>query len=427
MSTVGFAQYGEGRRTADDGGQDLVVEGLQCGRATRPTTERAKDAAGRRPGWVRRHRELGLDVGAVLIAALDVALRVIPDTQPYNWVLSIVAVLALVVRRRFPFLVVLLTIPGFLAGWAQLAAMIALGSLARRKLLGWQTLVAAALVWLSRFLWWPPSQFLAQEWRTHVHDAIYGCIVAGMPIAIGLLAHARQQLSQRIGELAASRERERGLHARAVRADERARLAREMHDVVSHQVSLIAVQAGALRMSVADAEAKQVAATIRTLSTRTLDELRQLVSVLRTTGDDSPQPRLDEVPQLVAGSGVAATLTIRGEWRELPAPISGAAYRTVQEALTNIRKHAAASPASVVVDVEEDVLRVEVHNERSGAPSTPLPGGGHGLVGLRERAALLGGRFEAGPTDEGGFLLRVTFPLVRPRDEQAETRAARYE
>ncbi|HEV7907002.1 MAG TPA: hypothetical protein VGP03_02570, partial [Pseudonocardiaceae bacterium] len=89
--------------------------------------------------------------------------------------------------------------------------------------------------------------------------------------------------------------------------------------------------------------------------------------------------------------------------------------------------HAAASPASVVVDVEEDVLRVEVHNERSGAPSTPLPGGGHGLVGLRERAALLGGRFEAGPTDEGGFLLRVTFPLVRPRDEQAETRAARYE
>ncbi|WP_081915886.1 sensor histidine kinase [Saccharothrix sp. NRRL B-16314] len=422
MPSVMTAQYGEDRRIADTGGPTLAgkaVERLPSGRVNGVPTGRV-----RRPALVEalarlvgRHRQLAFDAGAVAIAALDVWLRVVPEAEPYNYVLSVVSVAAVAFRRRFPFLVVLIAVPGFLAGWAQLAAMIALGTLARRKLLSRQTYIAAGLVWLSRFFLWPPGDFLALDWKTHVHDAIYGCIVAGMPIAIGLLAHAREELSARITELAASRERERLLHAHAVRADERARLAREMHDVVSHQVSLIAMQAGALRMAAADPNAKQVAGTIRMLSTRTLDELRQLVSVLRTTsGDDSPQPRVADLPQLVSSAGIPATLTVRGPVDDLPAPVSGAVYRTVQEALTNVRKHAGGAVTSVFVVAEADELRVEVRNEAPDGQREcgTLPSGGHGLVGLRERAALLDGEFEAGPTDGGGFALKVTFPLVRP-------------
>ncbi|MEV0679474.1 histidine kinase [Actinosynnema sp. NPDC050436] len=416
------AQYGDDQRVADTGGRVLAgnaVERLPSGGVNGVPTERVPRAA---RGWrerLFRHRQLALDFAAVAIGAFDVWFWFAPDAEHYNYVLSIIAVSALVLRRRFPFLVVLLTVPGFFAGMAQLAAMIALGTLARQKLLSTQTCVAAGLVWLSRFFLWPPDEFLALPWTTHIHDAIYGCIVAGMPIAIGLLAHAREELSARIAELAASRERERVLHAHAVRADERARLAREMHDVVSHQVSLIAMQAGALRIAVADPDAKQVAGTIRTLSTRTLDELRHLVSVLRTTGgDDSPQPRVEDLPQLVAGAGIPASLTVLGPVGDLPAPISGAVYRTVQEALTNVRKHAGCASTAVHVQAEPDVLRVEIRNDPPVQPrECPLlPSGGHGLVGLQERAALLDGTFEAGPSEDGGFRLAVTFPLARPLD-----------
>ncbi|MBP2337785.1 signal transduction histidine kinase [Saccharothrix coeruleofusca] len=427
MPSATAAQQGDnrwvmdaGRRAAVDSATDTGADGgtgaLPSSRADGAAAERA--ARGLKAVLVG-YRQLAFDVAAVAVAALDVWLRVIPEAEPYNYVLSVIAVIAVALRRKFPFLVVLVTVPGFLAGWAQLAAMIALGTLARRRLLALPTVVGAVLVWLSRFFVWPVEEFLAQEWKSHVHNAIYGCIVAGMPIAIALLAHAREQLSARIAELAASRERERVLHAHAVRADERARLAREMHDVVSHQVSLIAMQAGALRVVAADPNAKQVAGTIRALSTRTLDELRQLVSVLRTTsGDDAPQPRIEDLPQLVATSAVPASLTVRGPVGRAPAPVSGAVYRTVQEALTNVRKHAHGAAAAVLVDAEGDRVRVEVRNERpdpcpSQRPEPALPGGGHGLVGLRERAVLLDGEFHAGPTDDGGFLVRVALPLAR--------------
>lgn len=417
MPTVTPAQYGEDRQLGDSGGRVLVGNAVR-GRpeADVPALAAAPATRGRWT-WVAKHRQLLLDIAAVLIAAADVWLGYSwnRDAEMYSLVLSGVAAAALVLRRRFPFLTLLLTVPGFFVGWSELAAMIALGTVARYRVLGWQTLVGAALVWAARFFWWPPDKFLAAEWQQHVHNAIYGCLVAGLPLAIALLAHAREELSTRIAELAVSRERERLLHAHAIRADERARLAREMHDVVSHQVSLIAMQAGALRVASVDANAKQVAGTIRMLSTRTLDELRQLVSVLRTTsGDDSPQPGVEELPQLIATSGMPVTLTVLGS-APMPAPISGAAYRTVQEALTNIRKHAGGAKVTVRVDLNDDELRVEVHNGPPPAPRTtpPLPSGGHGLMGLKERANLLEGTFEAGPTADGGFTVKIAIPTLR--------------
>jgi signal transduction histidine kinase len=302
--------------------------------------------------------------------------------------------------------------------------MIALGTLAWKR--GWhaRTIVAAVGVWLCRFLIWsqPPEAplhyFAAEGWRQHVSDGIYACFVIAMPIAIGLLITARQALSGRIVELAASRSREQRLMSIAIRADERAKIAREMHDVVSHQVSLIAMQAGALQMTTTDEFSRQTAMTIRSLSTRTLDELRNLVGALRTATDGADEPDLDTLLDLVQDSTMDVKLDMDLHDHKPAGPIASAAYRTVQEALTNVRKHASDAPTTVRITVAEGELRVEVDNERplarvpsSNYAGTDLPSGGHGLIGLRERAALLGGTFHAGPTELGGFTVRASFPL----------------
>ncbi|KJK42557.1 hypothetical protein UK23_36565 [Lentzea aerocolonigenes] len=418
MPTAAYTQYGEDR-TPDRGGRILTTTLL-------PARRTADAEAGSRKSRRGDYRMILLDVGLVLIALLDAWLRLrwvkaepegMPEVPLHSEWLSWISAGVLIGRRRFPLVVALLTIPGFFTGFAQLAAMIALYTVARRYISSWQTIVVGVLVWLSRFMAWPPSEFFDRSAYGHFASAISGFLTAGLPIALALMAHARQELSNRIVELAESRERERVLHAHAIRADERAKLAREMHDVVSHQVSLIAMQAGALRMALANAEHKQVAGTIRMLSTRTLDELRQLVSVLRTT-DDS-QPSLDELPELAADAGFEVSVQVKGAVEDLAAPVSGAVYRTVQEALTNIRKHAVGASATVLIDAGEavddaggDVL-VEVRNTPPSSPSSSLPSGGHGLVGLRERATLLGGQFSAGPTEEGGFLVSASFPKQR--------------
>jgi signal transduction histidine kinase len=361
-----------------------------------------------------------IDALAVAIASLDVAMAAPPDAAVYSLVLSAVAVAALIFRRRFPFAATLVAMPGFLAGWSELGPMIALGTLAWKRGWHWRTIVAAGGVWACRFLIWssPPASplhdFAQETWRLHVEDGIYACFVVGMPIAIGLLVTARHDLSARITELAASRGREQRLQSIAIRADERARIAREMHDVVSHQVSLIAMQAGALQVTTEDDETRRTAATIRGLSTRTLDELRHLVGALRTATDGADEPNLDTLLDLVRDSTM--NVTLRMDVGDCPprGPVAGAAYRIVQEALTNIGKHAGHAPATVTVTVADGDLLVEVDNEPpppSSRVDSELPSGGHGLIGLRERAALLGGHCFAGPTPTGGFSVRARLPL----------------
>ncbi|HEX3650155.1 MAG TPA: ATP-binding protein, partial [Pseudonocardiaceae bacterium] len=164
-----------------------------------------------------------------------------------------------------------------------------------------------------------------------------------------------------------------------------------------------------------DDQARHTAATIRELSTRTLDELRHLVGALRTATDGADEPNLETLLDLVRDSTMDVTMRIDLEGRTLPASVAGAAYRTVQEALTNVRKHAGYAPATVMVTVSGGELVVRVDNEppagRKGHGTDELPSGGHGLLGLRERATLLGGDFQAGPTADGGYRVRTTFPL----------------
>ena len=375
----------------------------------------ARELRGRVTGFLRRHSGPLSDVGAIALALLDVLLVFPKDAELYSHILSGVACLALVLRRRYPFLVLLATVPGYLAGWSQLAGMIALYSLAKKKAWNWQTMAGAVLMMLCAFIIWPLSEFFGLDWRHQLLNLLWAVINAGMPLALGLLVTTRKELVHRLTELAATRERKQQLQAQAIRAEERTRLAREMHDVVSHQVTLIAMQAGALKVTVTDPASREIATTIRRLSTKTLEELRQLVGVLRTNDDDDGRPDLSDLRRLVSDCGLAVTLNVDGDIEAIPRPVSAAAYRTVQEALTNVGKHAPSAAVSVLVQLGEDELVVRVRNGRPRGQRTPaLPSGGHGLVGLTERAELLGGSCHAEPSRDGGFVVTSRFPLALP-------------
>ncbi|WP_020672718.1 sensor histidine kinase [Amycolatopsis nigrescens] len=392
--------------------EGLSIPGISVGGSGAGAAGRARDAAKARLLNRNAVASVAVDVFAIVVAVLDVWLVIPKEAQPYQVALSGMACLALAGRRWLPFVVVLATVPGFMTGWSQLAAMIALGMLATRKQLHWQVWAGAGLIWACRFVQWPLNEFVEQNWREHVLNGIYGILVAGMPVALGLLICARSELSQRLAELAASRDRERRLHADAVRAEERARLAREMHDVVSHDITLIAMQAGILAANTGSNDAQQTAQVIRQLSTRTLEELRSLVGVLRAgSDDDGPRPGVTDLTELVRSCDVPVQLSVESLPDPLPSQVSAAAYRTVQECLTNVHKHAPGASATVRVLGEGDALRIEVRNGASRKPATSLPSGGHGLTGMAERARLLGGSFETAATKDGGFEVRARYPV----------------
>lgn len=354
----------------------------------------------------------------VLLSLLDAALV---DDLSRSWqtAASVLAALALLVRSRRPVTVLLLTLPGTFLTFIWIAPMTAVYTVAARRRSMPVTVLCASLFALVEFFHWPFSDYWPISLdRETVLYAIECLMLAGGPAALGLLVRTRAELAVRLEELTRGRLREQRLLAEGVLATERARLAREMHDVVSHQVSLISIQAGALQVSAADEAAKESARTIRELSVRTLDELRHMVGVLRaaggTTKDLTPQPTLADLPQLIDDSGLDAHASLEWGGRPWPEAVERAAYRTVQEALTNVRKHAPGARVTVQVRAEGDLLRVEVRNgPPDGAADAPqLPGGGHGLVGLRERAQLLGGNLSAGPVREGGFLVRAALPML---------------
>jgi signal transduction histidine kinase len=202
--------------------------------------------------------------------------------------------------------------------------------------------------------------------------------------------------------------------------EERTRIARELHDIVAHAMSSMVVQAGAAEQARGDEEFRSRAlATIRETGVDALAEMRRLVAMLRSADDEpalTPQPRLAALPALVeraSASGPPTTLTVRGSERPLPAGLDLAAYRIVQEALTNVRRHAGASHCEVTVDYVETELRLEVRDDGRGpAAARPDEPGGHGLVGMRERAALYGGEVDAGAAPGGGFVVRVRLPVA---------------
>jgi signal transduction histidine kinase len=197
-------------------------------------------------------------------------------------------------------------------------------------------------------------------------------------------------------------------HAVAV-SEERARIARELHDVVAHGVSVIAVQADAAEAALDHdpARAAQPLRSIRGSAHDALAEMRRMVGVLGETHERGPQPGLAQLPALIEQAG--ATLHTEGEPVAVPASLDLTAYRIVQEALTNVRKHAGGAPATVRVTWRPDALTLDVRDHGSG----PNGGGdaGHGLVGMRERVRIHGGRLRTGPAPGGGFEVHAELPL----------------
>ena len=219
-------------------------------------------------------------------------------------------------------------------------------------------------------------------------------------------------------EDAEERRREQAADAdRAVQA-ERTRIARELHDVVAHRVSLMTVQAGAAKTVASDdpQAALQAMEAVEHAGRQALDELRHLLGVLRPSADGGslgPQPGLTDVPRLVdqfREAGLDVSLSVSGATTDLPARVDLSAYRIVQEALTNVLKHAGPGAQSDVrVSIDDGAVAIEISDD--GQAVTSLPGSGHGIMGMRERALLLGGSLSAGPRAGGGFRVAAHLPI----------------
>ncbi|MCW2546078.1 MAG: histidine kinase, dimerization and phosphoacceptor region [Mycobacterium sp.] len=246
-------------------------------------------------------------------------------------------------------------------------------------------------------------------------------VALGVFVAVGWLFHGRELRVVELEEWGRFLERDRDQKARIAANEERARIARELHDVVAHSVSVMVVQAGAARHTLPtgkDPETRETLAVIELAGRQALVELRRLLGILRTEDDDpslTPVPGMSDVENLVAQmrtAGLPVTLHRDGDPVALPPGIDLSAYRIVQEALTNTLKHAGPSHTDVTVRYREDCLELEMSDHGGFVDSSAGTGaGGHGLVGMRERVALYGGTLEAGPSGIG-YLVRARLPLT---------------
>ncbi|HTU94765.1 MAG TPA: sensor histidine kinase [Solirubrobacteraceae bacterium] len=255
------------------------------------------------------------------------------------------------------------------------------------------------------------------------HDAVTGGIVAsrlvviGLAVAVALYLRARADYINGLRERAERLERERELMAQQAVGDERVRIARELHDVVAHNVSLMVVQAQALAATSPQATQHETLGHVADLGREALSEMHRMLGVLRLQDGGAPelepQPGVRDLPTLIERTrqaGLDAQLDVDGPPRDLPAAVDLSVYRIVQEALTNVVRHAHATQATVTLVYAPDTLEVTVLDDGRGA-NGDSGDGGHGLVGMRERVGLFGGELETGQRSYGtGFRVRALIP-----------------
>lgn len=303
------------------------------------------------------------------------------------------------------------TIAGYHDSVVALAAIMivpfSLGAHARstRALLAGLTVFAAAGIWDT-----------AQQGSVHATGLLGDAAVLLGPLFAGLWVRQQRLRAMALEQLAAQSEREREEQARSAVAEERTRIARELHDEIAHAMSVIAVQADAAEGALArdPALVERPLLAIRETARDALGDMRRVLGALR--GDEqaelAPEPglaRLGALLEQTRTAGLEVELQIDGEPQPLPPPLDHAAFRVLQEGLTNVRKHSGARRVEVVIRYGSDAVGVEVVDDGDG--SRGGGGAGRGLVGIRERVALLGGEFVAGPR-ASGFALRVTLPLA---------------
>ncbi|MBT2386708.1 sensor histidine kinase [Streptomyces sp. ISL-11] len=422
------------------------------------------------PWWWTRRRSMVLDVVLALLSAMECAAEGISFAGDIGvpGVLGVAVGVpvgaSLVLRRRWPIAVVLVGIATTPAEMGFLLAIVGLYTLAASDVPRRLTVVLAGasvagtfLVAFVRF-----HEDLGEDggrpgmWLVTFFSALMSLGLSAPPVLLGLYVGARRRLVESLRERADGLERELSLLAdraeeRAVwaRNEERTRIAREMHDVVAHRVSLMVVHAAALQaVALKDPEkASRNAGLVGDMGRQALTELREMLGVLRTSSDGvaSAQaaagsarlaevaaaasarvaapagagpvgdgPCLDGLEDLVGQSraaGMAVELCVEGEERSYGARVERTAYRVVQEALTNVHKHAPGAKALVRVAHREGEVALQVENGPSvGGADAGLPSGGNGLVGMRERVVALGGAFVSGVTDAGGFRVSAVIP-----------------
>jgi signal transduction histidine kinase len=264
--------------------------------------------------------------------------------------------------------------------------------------------------------------------------SIIGFLAAS--VAAGVIIRNRERIFVDTERRAAQAEADRVAEAERAVARERSRIAREMHDVVAHSMSVIAVQAAAGREIVHTSpdKAADVFERIETVGREALAELRRMLGVLRETGDEqtslAPQPGIADVATAVeqsSAAGFATTLVVEGDQRPLAPGVELAAYRIVQESLTNVRKHAGSNASATVhITYHPQSLTVEVTDDGRGAVSAlARSGAGQGLIGMRERVEIYGGELTAGPRTGGGFAVRAVLPAVGESVPAAEPHATK--
>ena len=393
------------------------------------------------PRWYQRHW-VAIDVAiAVFFALLDTVATLLGATWwparpgPLAWsLLGLQALVccSLVVRRRAP-----LTVMAIMAAFTLAVTLLIwpIGALTPAHEGNVWAPYATALAAYGPVLYRQDRRtafiaigifavIVARPWQPSITVITIGLFRVAIGPLLALYFIARRRLVQALTERAERAERERHLLAEQARAEERARLAGEMHDVVSHRVSLMVLQAGALQMTATDEATRQAAEELRASGCQALDELRDLVGILRTAPEDNQTPAAPGLAALIAEStsvGTPAELIEDGD-PALASPVIGrTAYRIVREALTNVRKHAPGARVVVRVEYDPAQVRLTVRNTAPAAPSTVLAGTGSGLgiAGLRQRIELVHGTLRAGPAADGGFCVDATLPAYVPTAEPA--------
>ncbi|MBV1851712.1 sensor histidine kinase [Catellatospora tritici] len=360
--------------------------------------------------------------GALVIGLIDEQLSIsrnglLGDRWAASELVTALAGVVLLFRRRWPLAITVFVLAAHLLAFTPIpfaVMMYTMGTVARR----WWQLVLLACVGVA-----VQALSAIEGLIVDVRAWAYTLTFALGPLVLGYAAGVRQDLVVSLRERAGDLERERDLMARTARRDERARIAREMHDVVAHRVSNIVVTASALRLgpAVADPEVSAEVERIRDEGRAALTELRGILGLLKGAGGEdaprAPQPTAADLPELVERARQTGRMPVAYDvtgYPELLAdPVQRAVYRLVQEALTNAVKHAPGAAVRVSVRCAADGVHAAVENDAPRDPGREqLPSGGHGLIGLSERVALLGGRFDAQPLPGGGFRVSAMIPPV---------------
>nr|WP_308801059.1 sensor histidine kinase [Streptomyces polyasparticus] len=384
----------------------------------------------RRPRWLPwplppRLADLFIAAVVSVFTAADLAVNDPGYRQDdwLTWLLFAVSIGALVVRSRWPLPVTLVT-GAACAGWAlyghigellNLPVMVALYTLAvqghRRRTVR-AGIVAASVSGLVSVV---AGIDVAQPQGAPLLEMLWPLV----PLLLGEVVRGRRELMKEYADRAGRAEAEREAEARRKVQEERVRIARELHDVVAHTVSAMTVQAGLAldALEVKPEVAREAMRQVRSSGKEAVRELRATVEVLREGQDGArtdPAPRLeglDALAERVRAGGIAVSLRLDTGGRVLPQVVELAAYRIVQEALTNVIKHAGAGQVAVSVALAGDRLEVEVIDDGPPSVRPQAAGDGYGLIGMRERAAAVGGRVETGPVRGGGWRVHAELPV----------------